>query len=126
MGPLVFWLGNLMWDYVNYLLPSLLLLVVFAAYGTEAYVEGGRLGVVALVLALYGWAILPFVYLAHFLFSSPPTGMVVIIVFNIFSGEREKSTQTGTRTPELRNIFCKDCSLGSVKKNLRTSPCSRY
>ena len=88
VGPLVFWLGNLMWDYVNFLLPSLLLLVVFAVYGTEAYVEDGRLGLVALVLAVYGWAILPFIYLAHFIFTSPPTGMTIIIVFNIVSGER--------------------------------------
>ncbi|XP_076468754.1 phospholipid-transporting ATPase ABCA3-like [Babylonia areolata] len=86
VGPVVFWVSNLLWDYVNYLLPSLLLLLVFLAYGTEAYVEGGRLGLVALVLAMYGLAILPFVYLAHFLFSTPPTAMAVGIVFSIFSG----------------------------------------
>ncbi|KAK7101994.1 phospholipid-transporting ATPase ABCA3-like [Littorina saxatilis] len=86
IGPVVFWMGNLIWDYINYLLPSLLLLVVFAVYGTEAYVGDGRLGIVTLLLVMFGWAILPFIYLVHFLFSSPPTGMVVIIVFNIFSG----------------------------------------
>ncbi|KAK7485122.1 hypothetical protein BaRGS_00023662, partial [Batillaria attramentaria] len=86
VGPVVFWLANLVWDYVNYLLPSLLLLVVFAAYGTEAYVEDGRLGLVALVLVTYGWAILPLMYLVHFMFNSAPSGIVVVVVFNIFSG----------------------------------------
>ncbi|KAL8560975.1 hypothetical protein ACOMHN_061189 [Nucella lapillus] len=86
VGPVVFWMSNLLWDYLNYLGPSLLLLAVFAAYGTEAFVEDGRLALVTLVLAVYGLAILPCIYLTHFIFSSPPTAMVVGIVFNIFTG----------------------------------------
>lgn len=87
VGPVVFWLGNLAWDYVNYLLPCFCLLIVFAAFRTEAYINDHRLGIVMLVLVAYGWAVLPLMYLVQFAFRSAPTGTVVVTVFNIFTGE---------------------------------------
>ena len=86
VGPKVFWFGNLLWDYITYLVPSLLLLVVFAAYGMEAYVEDNRLGLVILILLCFGWAAIPFMYLAHNVFKNPPSGMVIMVIFNILSG----------------------------------------
>ncbi|XP_067683948.1 phospholipid-transporting ATPase ABCA3-like [Haliotis asinina] len=86
VGPFVFWLSNLAWDYINYLIPSFLLLIVFAGYQTPAYAAGGRLGIVFLVLLVYGLAVLPFMYALQYMFKSPPTGMVVIIILNIITG----------------------------------------
>ncbi|XP_046356645.2 phospholipid-transporting ATPase ABCA3-like isoform X2 [Haliotis rufescens] len=86
VGPFVFWLSNLAWDYINYLIPSLLLLVVFAGFQSPAYTEDGRLGIVFLVLLVYGLAVLPFMYALQNMFKSPPTGVVVIIILNIITG----------------------------------------
>ncbi|XP_067683953.1 phospholipid-transporting ATPase ABCA3-like [Haliotis asinina] len=86
VGPFVFWLSNLAWDYINYLIPSFLLLIVFAGYQTPSYTEDGRLGIVFLVLVVYGLAVLPFMYALQYMFKSPPTGMVVIIILNIVTG----------------------------------------
>ncbi|XP_071081916.1 phospholipid-transporting ATPase ABCA3-like [Haliotis cracherodii] len=86
VGPFVFWLSNFVWDYINYLIPSLLLLVVFAGFQSPAYTEDGRLGIVFLVLLVYGLAVLPFMYALQNMFKSPPTGMVVIIILNIITG----------------------------------------
>ena len=87
VGPGMFWAATLVWDYLNYLIPTFAMLIVFAAYGTNAYVDGHRLGLVLLVLLLYGWAALAFVYLVSFLFRSPATAMVILIIFNIVTGQ---------------------------------------
>ncbi|CAL1531816.1 unnamed protein product, partial [Lymnaea stagnalis] len=86
VGPVTYWLPTFLWDFINYIIPSLLLLVVFFAYSKSAYTEDGRWGIVILNLAVYGWAVLPFTYSFQFLFQSPPSGVVVLIMLNIFSG----------------------------------------
>ncbi|GFS11780.1 ATP-binding cassette transporter sub-family A, partial [Elysia marginata] len=86
VGPVTYWLPTFMWDFINYIVPSMLLLVVFAAYSKSAYLDDGRFALVILVLAIYGWAVLPFMYALQFAFNSPPTGVVMVIVMNIFSG----------------------------------------
>ncbi|RUS76071.1 hypothetical protein EGW08_016175 [Elysia chlorotica] len=86
VGPVTYWLPTFMWDFINYIFPSMLLLVVFAAYSKSAYLDDGRFMLVILVLAIYGWAVLPFMYALQFAFNSPPTGVVMVIVMNIFSG----------------------------------------
>ncbi|XP_041350183.1 phospholipid-transporting ATPase ABCA3-like [Gigantopelta aegis] len=85
VGPLMFWMSNLAWDFINYVIPCLILLPVFAAFQTDAYLDE-RLGLVFLSLLLYGWAVLPFMYLLQYLFKTPATGMVVVIILNILSG----------------------------------------
>ncbi|XP_070191694.1 phospholipid-transporting ATPase ABCA3-like [Littorina saxatilis] len=86
VGPGMFWLATLAWDYLNYMIPAIVMLVVFAAFDTAPYVEDHRLGLVLLVLMIYGWAALAFVYLVSFLFKSAATAMVILIIFNIVTG----------------------------------------
>ncbi|XP_067683603.1 phospholipid-transporting ATPase ABCA3-like [Haliotis asinina] len=86
VGPSVFWLSNLAWDFINYIIPCLVLLPVFAAFQTDAYVLDHRLGLVFLVFIVYGWSVLPFMYLLQYVFKTPATGMVIIIILNILSG----------------------------------------
>lgn len=87
VGPGVFWASNFVWDFVNYLISCTAVVVVFAAFGTSAYVADGRLGLVVVVFVLFGWAVLPFVYLFSFQFNTAATALVVTIIFNIVSGE---------------------------------------
>ena len=87
VGPGAFWLSTFVWDMLNYTIPVLCILIVFAAFGTDAYVNNGRLGIVFLIFMTYGWAVLPFVYLLHYLFKVPATGMVVVSMINLGSGE---------------------------------------
>ena len=86
VGPVTYWLPTFMWDFISYIFPSMLLLVVFAAYSSSAYLDDGRFALVILVLATYGWAVLPFMYALQFAFNTPASGVVVVIVMNIFSG----------------------------------------
>ncbi|EDV28384.1 uncharacterized protein TRIADDRAFT_49936 [Trichoplax adhaerens] len=86
VDPLCFWLSSFVWDLFNYMIPCLALLVVFAAFDTQAYVDDNRLGIVILILFLYGWAIIPLMYLFSFLFVNSATGFVVTTMFNIITG----------------------------------------
>ncbi|KAK6177284.1 hypothetical protein SNE40_015412 [Patella caerulea] len=86
VGTMVYWLSNITWDFINYLIPCVLIIAVFGIFGTEEYLSGSNLGYVSLAFLLYGLDILPFVYLMQYLFTTPATGMVVLIIINIFTG----------------------------------------
>ncbi|GFS11827.1 ATP-binding cassette sub-family A member [Elysia marginata] len=86
VGPVTYWLPTFLWDFINYIVPSLLILLVFVAFSEAAYVADGRFALVILVFIMYGWAVLPFMYLTQFIFKSPPAGVVVVIILNIISG----------------------------------------
>uniref|UniRef100_A0A3P8WEF2 ATP binding cassette subfamily A member 3 n=1 Tax=Cynoglossus semilaevis TaxID=244447 RepID=A0A3P8WEF2_CYNSE len=79
-------LSTLLWDLVNFLLPCLLMLVVFRAFGVEAFVEHNHLVDVLLLLLLYGWAIVPLMYLLSFFFSTAATAYTRLTIFNMISG----------------------------------------
>ena len=81
-----FWGATFCWDIVNYLVPCLCLLVTFAAFDIKAYVGDGRLWDIFLLFALYGWAMLPFMYILSFIFTVPSSGLVWLTMFNILAG----------------------------------------
>uniref|UniRef100_A0AAQ5ZS07 ABC transporter domain-containing protein n=1 Tax=Amphiprion ocellaris TaxID=80972 RepID=A0AAQ5ZS07_AMPOC len=81
-----FWFSALLWDLVNFLLPCLLMLVVFKAFGAKAFVENNHLVDVLLLLLLYGWAVVPLMYLLSFLFSTAASAYTRLTIFNMISG----------------------------------------
>ena len=87
VGPGAFWLSTFTWDIFNYTIPIFGTMIVFAAFQTGAYVNENRLGIVFLIFIAYGWAVLPFVYLLHYLFKVPATGMVVGSMINLGVGK---------------------------------------
>ncbi|XP_027626792.1 ATP-binding cassette sub-family A member 3 [Tupaia chinensis] len=81
-----FWLSALLWDLASFLVPSLLLLVVFTAFEVRAFTQDGHVADTLLLLLLYGWAIIPLMYLMSFLFSGAATAYTRLTIFNILSG----------------------------------------
>jgi ATP-binding cassette subfamily A (ABC1) protein 3 len=65
-------------DMINYLIPVFLILIVFAAFNSDAFVKDHRLGLLFGMFLLFGWGSLPFVYIIQFVFKTPPAGMVKI------------------------------------------------
>uniref|UniRef100_A0A8C2JY49 ATP-binding cassette, sub-family A (ABC1), member 3b n=1 Tax=Cyprinus carpio TaxID=7962 RepID=A0A8C2JY49_CYPCA len=80
-----FWFSALLWDLINFLLPCLLMLVVFRVFSVKAFVAENHLVDVLLLLLLYGWAVIPLMYLLSFMFSSPATAYTRLTIFNILS-----------------------------------------
>uniref|UniRef100_A0A672ZS52 ABC transporter domain-containing protein n=1 Tax=Sphaeramia orbicularis TaxID=375764 RepID=A0A672ZS52_9TELE len=96
-----FWFSALLWDLVNFLLPCLLMLVVFKAFGVKAFVEENHLVDVLLLLLLYGWAVIPLMYLLSFLFSTAASAYTRLTIFNMISGTATFLAVTIMTIPEL-------------------------
>ena len=54
---------------------------------------------IALLFLAYGWAGLPFTYLASSLFDVPSSGLVWLTMFNIISGATDCCSVTNFITP---------------------------
>ncbi|XP_031559324.1 ATP-binding cassette sub-family A member 3-like isoform X2 [Actinia tenebrosa] len=73
-----YWFGTYTWDYLNYLIPATLFLIIFAAFQVESFKD--EMGSVFLLLLLFGIAVLPFVYIVSFVFTSSLIAYAVIAV----------------------------------------------
>ncbi|XP_075035584.1 phospholipid-transporting ATPase ABCA3 [Mixophyes fleayi] len=96
-----YWLSALTWDLLNYLIPCALMLVVFQAFGVRAYTDDHHLVDVMLMLFLYGWAVIPLMYLFSFLFTSTATAYTRLTIFNILSGTASFLSVTIMSIPAL-------------------------
>lgn len=85
VDPFSYWDSAFTWDLINYLIPALSILVLVAAFDIPAF-AGPRLGYLFLLLMLYGWAVIPLMYLFSFVFRTASTAFVVLTMFNIITG----------------------------------------
>lgn len=81
-----FWLANGFWDFINFLIPCAGILMTFLCFKEDGFISGEQQSRFILVFFLYGWAMLPLMYLLSFLFSIPATGFTRVTMFNIFTG----------------------------------------
>ncbi|XP_025920538.1 ATP-binding cassette sub-family A member 7 [Apteryx rowi] len=86
MKPVTYWLGNFAWDMCNYLVPALLVILIFLCFQQKSYVSSANLPSLVLLLLLYGWSITPLMYPASFVFSIPSTAYVALTCINLFIG----------------------------------------
>uniref|UniRef100_A0A8C2W134 ATP binding cassette subfamily A member 3 n=1 Tax=Chinchilla lanigera TaxID=34839 RepID=A0A8C2W134_CHILA len=97
-----FWLSALLWDLISFLIPILLLLVVFRAFDVRAFTQDGHAADMLLLLMLYGWAIVPLMYLLSFFFSGASTAYTRLTIFNVLSGIATFLMVTIMRIPALK------------------------
>lgn len=60
--------------------------MVFKAFDVHAFTRDGHMADALLLLMLYGWAIIPLMYLMSFFFSGAATAYTRLTIFNILSG----------------------------------------
>ena len=87
VSSFAYWISNFIWDLFNYMIPVVLIIIVFAAFNKPAYTGDSRLGIVFLAFLVYGICCLPFVYFLHYMFTVPSTGMTAITMLNIVTGK---------------------------------------
>nr|KAF6439589.1 hypothetical protein HJG63_000034 [Rousettus aegyptiacus] len=97
-----FWLSALLWDLISFLVPTLLLLVVFKAFDVHAFTRDGHVADALLLLMLYGWAIIPLMYLMNLFFSGAATAYTRLTIFNILSGIATFLMVTIMRIPAVK------------------------
>ncbi|XP_031441264.1 phospholipid-transporting ATPase ABCA1-like isoform X2 [Clupea harengus] len=86
VNPAVYWVANFAWDMCNYIVPCVIVIVIFLCFQQKSYVSPANLPALILLLVLYGWSITPMMYPASFLFSVPSTAYVVLTCINLFIG----------------------------------------
>eukprot|EP00794_Sanderia_malayensis_P017572 gene17572-19324_t len=77
VNSFIYWSASLCWDYINYLVPAIIIVILFAGFNLDAY-SGDTLGVIVFLLLLYGLAMLPFVYCLCFMFKSALIAYAII------------------------------------------------
>lgn len=80
-----FWLAAFLWDMINYIVPCVGILILFAAFQVPAF-TGYNLGVVALLLLEYGWSIIPLMYVLSYFFNKATTAFTLLVLFNVATG----------------------------------------
>ncbi|XP_029466633.1 ATP-binding cassette sub-family A member 1-like [Rhinatrema bivittatum] len=86
VNPVIYWLSNFAWDMCNYLVPCVIVVILFLSFQQKAYVSASNFPVLILLLILYGWSVTPLMYPSSFLFSIPSTAYVVLTSVNMFIG----------------------------------------
>ncbi|KAI9562460.1 hypothetical protein GHT06_009893 [Daphnia sinensis] len=99
-----FWLANMTWDFINFLVPCAGILITFLCFKEDGFISFEQQGRLVLVFVLYGWAMLPLMYLLSFLFSIPATGFTRTTMFNIFTGMATLITVVILQIPELQLV----------------------
>lgn len=84
VGPCAFWMSTFVWDLINYTILALEVFILLAAFGAVA---DGQLGFVFLIFMLYGFSVLPFIYLWQYLFTVPATAVVIVFMALYLPGE---------------------------------------
>ncbi|XP_057605512.1 phospholipid-transporting ATPase ABCA3-like [Hippopotamus amphibius kiboko] len=81
-----FWLSALAWDFLIFFISCCLLLVVFLCCGLEILVKDYHFLDTLFIFMLFGWSVIPFMYLISFLFSSHTSAYIKLIIFNYCAG----------------------------------------
>jgi len=85
VSPLMYWISSYCWDMINYLIPAVVIFMLFLMFQLGAY-SGDNSPAILLLLLLYGSCMTPFMYCFEHLFTVPSTAYVTLICTNIFTG----------------------------------------
>lgn len=105
VNPVLYWLSNYVWDFLNFLIPAMACMVIFHIFNVPAYASHTNFPAVCALFICYGWSITPMMYPASFLFKEASTAYVVLILMNLFLGI------TCTVTTSILQLFPNDPQL---------------
>ncbi|XP_076811813.1 phospholipid-transporting ATPase ABCA1-like isoform X2 [Clavelina lepadiformis] len=102
----VYWIANFMWDMVNYCVSVFILILTFLAFDAKAYVSEQNFPSFLYLLLLYGFAIIPTIYVASFFFETPSTAYIVLTCVNLSIGIASLIVEAISReNPQLKTAL---------------------
>ncbi len=86
--PSAYWLSSYLWDIVNYQFPLWIIVILMYAFGVDSFTTSERSVGASTILLLFffGPAAAGFTYILTFLFKSPSSANLFVIVSNFFIG----------------------------------------
>lgn len=97
--------------------------VVFQAFGVKAFTADNHLLYVLLMLLLYGWSVVPLMYLLSFLFSTAATAYTRLTIFNVISGTATFLAVTIMTIPRKEDLYLARCLQPAAKNTLLRGQC---
>jgi ATP-binding cassette subfamily A (ABC1) protein 3 len=82
----VFWIASFICDALNFIVPCIIMIILLLAFQSEDFKSAEMLGNVFFLLLMYGWGVIPLMYLFSFAFTIPSSGFTRMVLFNIFTG----------------------------------------
>lgn len=82
----MYWVTAFLWDYFLFILIALLMTLTIAIFQEDGYATFEQLGRIYFVLIMFGFAVLPFIYIAAFFFNAPASGFTKMSIIFIFLG----------------------------------------
>ncbi|XP_065846636.1 phospholipid-transporting ATPase ABCA1-like isoform X2 [Oscarella lobularis] len=84
--PALYWLSNFTWNMINYFATVGVLIFIFYAFHEAVYASSSNLAAITILLIFYGWATIPLMYPATFVFADSSTAYVVMMGVNLLVG----------------------------------------
>ena len=54
--PYIYWIANFIWDLMNYIVPTVICIILFLLFDIKAYTSDSNFGPLICLMLLYGWA----------------------------------------------------------------------
>ena len=87
VNPFVFWISNFAWDFIIYLVLSLILALILYLFDTRfTFHTNDGFGTLCLLFMLLGMAGIPWAYILSFPFNSAPAAYSILIISTIVTG----------------------------------------
>ncbi|KAK7500956.1 hypothetical protein BaRGS_00007836, partial [Batillaria attramentaria] len=86
VGTVLYWTASFLWDLFVYSVMLGLMVVIVVIFKTEGFYARENLGAFALLIFLYGWAVIPAMYCTLRLFSSGSSAYIVLFCTSMFLG----------------------------------------
>uniref|UniRef100_A0A1B0G2X8 ABC transporter domain-containing protein n=1 Tax=Glossina morsitans morsitans TaxID=37546 RepID=A0A1B0G2X8_GLOMM len=81
-----FWLSQMLWDLLTFTITALIVIIVISIFQEDGYSTFSELMRYFSVFIMFGFSVLPFTYLASFLFKEPANGFAHVSTINFFAG----------------------------------------
>lgn len=86
INVVMYWLTAFLWDYFTFVLIALLMTITIGVFQEDGYSTLEQLGRIYFVFIMFGFAVLPFIYIFAFLFNAPASGFTKMSIIFIFMG----------------------------------------
>lgn len=86
VNVLMYWITAFLWDYFTFLVIAFLVTFTIGVFQEDGFSTFEELGRIYLVLIMFGFAVLPVVYIAAFFFNAPASGFTKMSIIFIFLG----------------------------------------
>ena len=84
VSMVAYWASTYLWDFVNYLPPCIMSIVLIVAFDVRDLIDDGALGAVVALFVLYGLSVAAFTYVLSYAFKSHSTAQTVVLILNLF------------------------------------------